>query len=234
MDLKKARSYLKQHGWLANTPSAFADALLARCTFGTAERGQCPYQLGNPTDGLRGIVSGGFAFEIAPHERGPHLAHIFRPGFWFGELELFAGVPKIAMITATRPSVFLHLDQQAFTDLVTENPGAWRWIGLLASQHLELALGVIDDGSLREPGRRIAALLLRLADVRNCDNPHDPRPELDITQSDLAHLATVSRATIVAHLDELEQLGLIARSYGRLTLVDPAALRARVVDYAEG
>ena len=100
--------------------------------------------------------------------------------------------------------------------------------------HLELAIGIIDDGSLREPGRRIAALLLRLADVRKGDHPHDPRPELDITQSDLAHLATVSCATIVAHLDELEQLGLVARSYGRLTLVDPAGLRARVMEYEAG
>ena len=74
--------------------------------------------MGEETDGLRGVVSGGFAFTIAIHERGPHLAHAFRPGSWFGELELFAGIPKISSITATRPSIILHLDQDNFEELV--------------------------------------------------------------------------------------------------------------------
>ena len=101
--------------------------------------------MGEEPDGLRGVVSGGFAFDVAMHERGPHLAHAFRPGSWFGELELFAGIPKISSITATRPSIILHLDQKNFEELVEENPETWRWVGLLASQHLELAIGVVDD-----------------------------------------------------------------------------------------
>lgn len=219
---------MTQHGWLAETPAPFADKVLRRCRIASIERGNCAYRLGEATDGLRGIVSGGFAFDIAMHERGPHLAHMFRPGFWFGELELFAGIPKIASITATRPSIILHLDQSCFMDLVAEEPETWRWVGLLSSQHLALALGIIDDASLRNPGQRIAALLLRLAGVRNSDNPHDPQPELDITQDDLAHLATVSRTTVVAHLQDLEKARLIDRDYGLVTLLDPARMRQRV------
>lgn len=223
-----ARAFLRRRGWLSGTPPRFADALLARCQMGSAERGAAVYRIGAPYDGLRGIVSGGFAFEIAPYERGPNLAHVFRPGFWFGEAESFDARPQIATIVATRDSTFLHLTLSELRALVAEEPETWRWIGQLGGQHLDLALGIIDDHMLRDPGERITALLLRLAGARKADTPHDPRPEIDVTQSDLAQLATVSRATVVDKLQALENDGLIARNYGCVTLLDPGAMRARL------
>ena len=56
----------------------------------------------------------------------------------------------------------------------------------------------------------------------------DPRPEIDVTQSDLAHLANLSRAAVVKQLQALEREGQITRSYGCVTLLDPAAMRARM------
>jgi CRP/FNR family cyclic AMP-dependent transcriptional regulator len=228
--IQDARNYLQRYGWLADTHASFANKLLRRCQMTSLPRGSTPFRMGEEPDGLRGIVSGGFAFDIAMHERGPHLAHVFRPGAWFGELELFGGIPKISSITATRPSVILHLDQENFEDLVEDIPEAWRWIGLLASQHLELAIGVVDDSSIRDPAHRIGALLLRLADVRRNNNSNDPQPTIDIKQSDLAHLAVVSRSTLVSHLQDLERVGLISRQYSLIKLLDPAQLRKQIAE----
>lgn len=224
----EARHFLRSRGWLAATPASFADKLLGRCVLLSVDRGYRGYRIGQQPDGLKGIVSGGFGFEIAPHERGPDLAHVFRPGSWFGELEQFAGMPAVSSITATRPSTLLYINQSSLMDLLVDEPAAWRWIGLLCAQHLITALGVVDDASIKDPGQRIAALLLRLADVRDGDHAHDPTPQLDITQEDLAHLATVSRATVATYLADLERVGLIARTYGRLTLLNPTKLRDRV------
>ena len=226
--INEGRAFLKRRGWLSGTPARFADALLARCRLAAAERGEAVYRIGAPYDGLFGIVSGGFAFEIAPYERGPNLAHFFRPGFWFGEAESFDARPQIATIVATRRSRLLHLPLHELRDLAAEEPETWRWVGQLCGQHVVLALGVIDDQMLREPGDRITALLLRLADIRQADNPEDPRPEIDVTQSDLAHLANLSRAAVVKQLQALEREGQITRSYGCVTLLDPAAMRARM------
>jgi CRP/FNR family cyclic AMP-dependent transcriptional regulator len=228
LELDGARRFLKQCGWLANTPASFADALLSQCSLDAVQRGDCVYQLGDPPDGLYGVISGALRFEIAPHERGPNITHIMSPGFWFGEGELFDGRPRIGSFIATRPSAYLHISQRAFMELAGEKPEAWRWIGLLASQHLFLALAIIDDASIRDPGARISALLLRLADVRDKGQPRDPFPQIDITQSDISLLTAVSRATVVAHLQKLEKSGLIARSYRSLTLLNPEGLRDRV------
>jgi CRP-like cAMP-binding protein len=102
----------------------------------------------------------------------------------------------------------------------------------LADSISKLALGIIDDQMLRDPGARVTALLLRLADARQADTPDDPRPEIDVTQSDLAQLATVSRATVVDKLQALENDGLIARTYGWVTLLDPGAMRARLAHHS--
>jgi len=197
-----------------------------------AVRGEIVYRLGEAPDGLRGVVSGGFAFEIAPHERGPNFAHLFRPGFWFGEAEMFDGRPKIATIAATRESVYLHLSRSQLSELIAEDLETWRWLGLLGGRHLEIALGIIDDSTLRHPGHRITAILLRLASVRLADIADDPQPELDLTQSDIAHLATLSRATVAEHLDKLEREGLVSRAYRRLTILDPAGMRERLMTCA--
>ncbi|MFD0979675.1 Crp/Fnr family transcriptional regulator [Tropicimonas aquimaris] len=226
--IDEARVFLKRRGWLSGTPSRFADALLARCQLRSAERGVAVYRIGAPYDGLYGVVSGGFAFEIAPYERGPSLAHFFRPGFWFGEAEIFDARPQIATIVATRDSTLVHLSLSELRGLIAEEPETWRWIGQLCGQHLELTLGVVDDQMLRDPGERITAILLRLADVRQADNPEDPNPEIDVTQSDLAQLANLSRAAVVSKLQALEREGRIARSYGRVTLLDTGAMRSRL------
>jgi CRP-like cAMP-binding protein len=230
--IDEARAFLRRRGWLSGAPTRFTEALLARCQMGSAERGDAVYRIGAPWDGLRGVVSGGFAFEIAPYERGPNLAHFFRPGFWFGEAESFDARPQIATIVATRNSTFLHLTLSDLRSLVAEEPETWRWIGQLGGQHLELALGIIDDQMLRDPGARVTALLLRLAGARQADTPEDPRPEIDVTQSDLAQLANVSRATVVNKLQALENDGLIARTYGCVTLLDPGAMRARLAHHS--
>lgn len=224
----EARAFLMRRGWLRGTPPRFADALLSRCQLRSAESGVAVYRIGAPCDGLYGVVSGGFAFEIAPYERGPNLAHFFRPGFWFGEAEIFDAQPQIATIVATRDSTYFHLSLSELRGLVSEEPETWRWIGQLCAQHLELTLGVIDDQMLRDPGERITAILLRLADVRQADNPDDPNPEIDVTQSDLAQLANLSRAAVVSKLQVLEREGLIVRSYGRVTLLGTGAMRVRL------
>jgi CRP-like cAMP-binding protein len=174
------------------------------------------------------VISGAFALETAPNEREPNLVHLFRPGFWFGESEQYDKRPRFTTIVATRDSLCLRISQSRLEEFVSAHPEFWRWFGLLSIQHLLLALEVIDDTLQRDPGHRIEALLLRLANQRGRNVTGDPRPEIDATQSELAHLTNISRATVAAHLKLLEENGLVAREYGRLVILNPTRLRDRL------
>jgi len=221
---------LRSQGWLSQVPEEFAWELISRGTLREAGTRVCVHRAGDPQDGLRGIISGAFAIEMAPFERGPNLLHLFRTGDWMGEVELIKRLPNVVSVKATRPSEYIHIATSDIQDLALANPETWRWIGLLAVDHLLTAIGIMDDLTIRDSSRRIAALLLRLASVRSTDNRDDPEPEIDATQSDLSHLATLSRATIVEHLHRFEKAGLITRSYGKVKIANPKKFREYLLE----
>jgi CRP/FNR family transcriptional regulator, cyclic AMP receptor protein len=231
-DIDQAKRFLREHGWLSETPAEFADALLARSTLKTAKRREVIYRIADPLDGLRGMVSGGIAVEIATNETGPNLVHIFRSGAWIGEAEQFDGRPRMVTLIATCDSAFVHVGQRDLEDICAKKPETWRWLGLLATQHIDVSLCVIDDSMLRAPSHRIGAILLRLADQRMADNPNDTCPAIDITQGELAILANMSRATVATHLVDLEKDKLISRTYGCIVVLKPGVLRARLIQDA--
>ncbi|MDW3221619.1 MAG: Crp/Fnr family transcriptional regulator [Paracoccaceae bacterium] len=222
---KQARTYLYTNGWLADRKGDFASEILELATFHEAEAGEVIYTYGQFTDGLYGVVSGLFAYSIAPNERGPHTLFLFRPGFWFGEMEIFDNREKTGSIIATRKSSYLHISRKSLVDLAKINPDTWRQVGHLCSQHLEIAIGMFDDSIRRQSEKRVIALLLWLGGVRHSQNPADPHPEIDITQADLARLSSMSRPSVNAHLKRLASENLLEHAYGCIRLLQVERLR---------
>ena len=234
--LQTARHLLSQVGWLAEVPADFAGHVLSKCRLSILEKGASVYRVGEPPDGLYGLAKGTCAMEMAPNESGPNPLHIARPGTWFGEAALFPNRERRRLVTviATQTSHCLYLPTSELENIAESDPNTWRWLGLLAAMHFRNAIGALDDLAIRRPQQRIAAILLRLANARLVDNPLDPTPVLDLTQKDLAQLSNLSRAAVGAHIEEMRQDGLINSSYGQLTILDAARLRARVMDEEKG
>jgi CRP/FNR family cyclic AMP-dependent transcriptional regulator len=228
MKYEDACRFLSGTGWLAKSPANIRAAILERCQVRDFEPGQRVYAIGDPPTGLWGVVTGGFALEFATDEHGPHFAHSFRPGMWFGEGETFEPRPHFSTIAATRPSCCLHLPLPALESIARAHPSIWRSVGVLAGAHVADALGAMSDGTIRDATGRVAAILLRLTGIRVHEHLSDPKPELDLTQQDLAVLANMSRGTVQTQLGKLESAGVIARSYGRVQILDPNRLRAAI------
>ena len=222
-------SPLFARGWLAQAPAALRDQLLSLARIRDVARHDVVYRIGDTPDGLFGVLSGGFAFEVAPHERGPTFVHLFHAGAWFGEAELFDGRPRIATIRAAQRSKLLYLPLAALRDLAATDPDVWRLLGILSANQLQLALGGVDDLMIRDPGQRIAAILLRLASIRLSDGEaDDPERDIGITQDALAAIANVSRATVAQHLSDFERGGLVTCTYGHVRILDSGMLRRSV------
>lgn len=217
---------IRYHGWLHAVPEELRRAILTRCHQKTAAAGDVIYRMGDPPEGLYGVVSGAFYFESAPVERGPQLVHSWTAGTWCGEAEIFNPRPRLGTMVAARESEYVHLPLAQIEKLHEAGFEIWRAIGVLAGAHLELALVVIDDLTIRPPRERIAAVLLRLAGARLSDVPDAPEPDMRMTQADLAKIANTSRSTVARHLNELEAEGVLRCRYGRITLLDCRAIRA--------
>jgi CRP-like cAMP-binding protein len=82
---------------------------------------------------------------------------------WFGEAAACTEQPRRIGLTATRDPELLQLPLHAIREIVAADPGAWRYFGLAAIAHYDVAIGAADDLLIRDHVKRSVAVLLRRA-----------------------------------------------------------------------
>ncbi|MFY9968308.1 MAG: Crp/Fnr family transcriptional regulator [Roseiarcus sp.] len=224
--LPQAHAIVSREGWLSFTPPPFRQTVLARCKLEALKAGATIYSVGDPPGGMYGLVRGSFAISVAPGERGPYVAHFARPGTWFGEAAAFTEQPRRISLAVTRDSKFLHLPLPAIREIVTADPGAWRFFGLAAIAHNDTAIGAADDLLIRDHVKRSVAVLLRLGGCRYSTPQGSMSIEIDVSQEDLAVMTNLARTTSGTVLRTLEAAGQVKVSYRRVRILAPDALRA--------
>ena len=214
---------LTTRGWLSLCEPSFADVLLGKGRVQVLEVCEPLFHPGDPSTGLFGVLTGGLGVSFVVPEFGPSMAHLALPGAWFGEMALVRRA-RTTGVQATRPSRVVFIATRDIEALVLQDPRWWTSMALLAVLNGQLAMGVAYDLMLRDPQQRCVATLLRLAGFRH----GTPRPmgpvELDLTQSDLAHMTNMSRNSIGAILRGLRDSKLIDVDYGQLIILDPHGL----------
>ncbi len=214
---------LADTGWLATTPESFKTSVLAACRVRTFARGESVYGFDDPPGGLWGLAKGAVAVEVASVEHGLHVAHVLHPGAWMGEAALVTGTPRRVGVVATRPSLLGFLSIADFTRIADADPEAWRWLALLAVIHTDIAITVANDLMIRNTTARVAAILLHLAGCRT--GATEQSAEIDLSQSDLARMTSLSRTALASQLKRLRVQGLIDADYRRIRITAPAKLR---------
>ena len=228
--LPQAHAIVSREGWLSFTPPPFRQTVLERCKLQELKAGATIYSVGDPPGGMFGLVRGSFALSIAPGERGPYVAHFARPGTWFGEAAAFTEQPRRIGLAVTRNSKFLHLPLPAIREIVTADPGAWRFFGLAAIAHNDTAIGAADDLLIRDHVKRSVAVLLRLGGCRYRTPSGSSPIEVDVSQEDFAVMTNLARTTAGTVLRTFEASGHIKVSYRRVSILAPDKLRAMLED----
>jgi len=224
---------LRDVGWLGATPSAFCDAVLARCHLRQVDKGAWVYRVGEQGDGLWGVVSGGLHVEFTQGYGAPGTGIFASTGFWVGEGSLLAREPRAVGLQATRPSVMAHLPRNAFLAIAAEDAEAWRWVGLLAFFHMRDIIALREDLCVRDPERRLIATILRMTGSHWGGPALDYAStvtewDIDLSQGDLADLANVSRSLLARVLAALRSEGLIDTGYASIRILDVEGLRTRL------
>ncbi|HET9474465.1 MAG TPA: Crp/Fnr family transcriptional regulator [Steroidobacteraceae bacterium] len=220
--------FLSRHGWLSFTSPEFRVAVLARLELHDFDKGEPVYRAGDPPGGLWALVEGTVEIEGASPGAAPHLMHLGVPGFWFGEGPLIFGVNRLVSVNAGRPSTLVTLPLADCRAMLCADPAAWRWIALLSLFTADLAGGVVADLLLRDPVKRTAALLLRLAGVRSLMFRSDRAAPIYLSQEKLGSLMNLSRNSIIPVLHDFERNGYIEISYGAIQVRNIAGLQGTI------
>ena len=214
-DLASAAAILGVRGWLAGRDAAFRSLILAAARSRTFQPKQAIYRVGDEPDGLYGVYEGSVSVSI-PSEAGiDYLAVWTDPGFWIGDLALFAEQRRlVSVIAATRVRALFvsSIDMQA---IVGADPDRFRDFYALTHENMALSLRLLTNVATPGSEQRLGLRLLQHDDTHTASGEW-----LLYSQNELAQMLAISSPTLQRALKRLSQAGMIEVGYGRVRVID--------------
>ena len=213
------RALLAAGRWFGALPAERQNLLLERGRDHSVSGGARIYSLGDPPDGLRAVLAGEVRLVNYPADGVEAVGLLAGPGGWFGEVSTLDGGPRTHDAIAFGPVRMLHVAQAAIDSVASVQPLLYHDLALILCAHMRSAQTFIAQSLAQPISARLARALTAAARSGEGD-------AVRMRQEDLAAMIGVSRQTINKELKQLEVLGLITRSYGRIRVRDASRLRA--------
>lgn len=144
---------------------------------------------------------------------------ILGPGHCFGEATVFAGLARAYDAWAEGDAVIDFLSKPALERLMAADPGIAEALLVSTTRRLYATLAFTDDLRRLPLHAHAAKILMQMA------QSSDEAGVVVCNQTDLADTFGVSRVSIGKALARLQDEGLIALGYGRITIADEVRLR---------
>lgn len=216
------KAILTGSAWLAGLPEPFRAAIISNWVWQRITPSQTLSHGGDETGGMIGLASGtALVFPtMGIADAGP--IHAFQPPYWYGLNPSTEGRPRFVSVVARTVCVVARIPQHVIAGLLLAHPVFWRHMHELTMMHLEITAQTAADLAIRDSKRRLVAVMLRAAGVRQFG---DTPVRLDLSQDDISSMANISRQTTGALFNEFKIEGLLAAGYRSVKLADPAAMR---------
>lgn len=211
-------------GWLAQVNAPITQMILDAGRLVTIRNGETAFDFEHNEHCLCGVASGMLRLSVTMNEQDPRLAHIAGPGFWLGEFEFALRTGRILEAVAAGTTKILKLDPASVDRIATSQPDIWRSILKLSVLNQATAIGAGDDLMIRDPKKRLAAVLLRLSSHRNAHQGVRPIKAIPATWSELAEAACLSRSKTAALLSEFVEAGFIRTEMRAVTVLNAKKL----------
>jgi len=137
-------------------------------------------------------------------------------GEWFGEGSVMKKSPRLYDVVALRDSELLCLPRSLFDELRASQLTFSQAINEWLNMRLEQGMVILEAMRLRSSEQRVAVYLGRTL-------WHGSR-RMSLSQEELGLLVGLSRQSINGVLKEFERQGLVSLEFGRVEIIDDAAL----------
>ena len=184
--------------------------------------GELIQKRGDSVPGLRIVRAGAVRAGNVGADGESLTLGVFGPGQTFGEMTLFADLPRTFDVYASGPTTIGHIDKDRMEELLRDHPELTRVFLRTLAMQLHAALELVEDLRRLPVTVHVAKLLSTMAKT----DRH--MTTLEVTHESLSQTLGVTRASVARALDRLEQEGLLRRGYGRIELPDVPSLRAWV------
>lgn len=192
--------------------------------------GELLYARGDASADIIGVRSGLIRIVAVTAEGYEGLLGLYRAGTWFGEVSFFDGLPRPADAYAVGDTEVLVVPAARLHALLQRHPRWYRDFARVLSHKLRSALAHIESSFLA-PSVRIALRLLDLAEGYGKPAEAGIAIDLVLPQEDLARMLGLTRQSVNKELRAFQGRGWIEIRRGRITVTQPAALRAHVAGH---
>lgn len=224
------RELLLSIDFLRVLPDEVIARLEAACVRRTFRDGQLVLQRGAAPDALYGIVTGE-ARVLARSALGREFVITYLgAGQWFGEIALLDGLARTHDVVAHGEAEILALPRREFLALLDGDPRLYKEFAALLCRKLRLTFALLEDSVLLSLPGRLAKRLLGLADDHGSAAAVGTTIDLHLPQEELARMLGASREAIARHLASWQKQGVLELRYGRITILDAAALQTIAAD----
>lgn len=208
---------LDRVGWLAAQPEDFRKWVASVARWQTCAPGQFVYHAGDPSNGLYGLAAGGLEITFPLVALEPVVLYRAEIGFWIGDNAELAETPRMVSVMAATQCRLLYLPGREIRTLLSEHPEHWRAFYRLSATNVQTLATLLSEALSLTLRARVCRRLLKLAEKSS---------EAAITQTDLATVLGVTRATLRRALTDLADRGAVELQYRKLRVIDPRALIA--------
>jgi CRP-like cAMP-binding protein len=219
-----AHRFLAAQPWFAAQDASLRQALQDGVHTLRGAKGEAVLEAGAEVGGWYAVLSG-LVMLHSPEARGRQSAFLGVPdGEWFGEGSAMKAEPRRYRVVALRETQLMCLPLPLFQRLRETSQAFNQCLAAHLNMRLGQAMAIIEAGRMRSPEHRVALYLSPLF-WRSTRRIH-------LTQEELGHLAGLSRQTVNRVLRQLEALRIVSLDFGRVAIVDDAALAAYISDTA--
>lgn len=212
MNRNTAERLVRANGWLAMQPAQFCDQVLGRSQLLRYRPGEVVYRRGDPPGGIYGLVCGIVSIGAAPADRVPDPIMLGIPGRWAGEGSFITGRPRMVELAVRTECWLMHLPLGAMMEMSARDTDAVRRFAAISLSNLDTMIAIVNGLQKPEARQRIAALFRRLTATDGT--------VIHLGQEEIGVMANVSRRVVNQVLGEMERMGLLARGYRQVTLLD--------------
>lgn len=215
MTRAEAERLVLKSGWLAERPPDIRADVLGRCRLLLPRPGSFLRFAGDEQGGIYGVASGGIGIQLPLTTERQVLVSIVRRGTWFGYAPSgkYAAWPMSYLVM--EPSVLLHLPMAQLRELQASGGRISPHLAAVTDSSLERAVANVTNLLIRNPSRRIAASLLRIAPEDDDSAP----ATIVISQEQLGEIANAARDVVNRALAQYEAKGWISVGYRTVTLL---------------
>ena len=221
--------------WFAGLSLMLRQAILARARVQRVRRGATLLQRGSVATDWVGVAGGALGLATRGRDGKPFTLDLLGPGDWYGDVALIDGSTVDLGLVAQAHSTVLLVDRSSLQQLLQQQPELRAALLMLDCRRLRHMFRRLEEVQTLALSQRVALQLQRLlrqfGQPLAADHPrYDGRQgdaqqiELTLTQGDLASLLCASRQRINGTLRQMQSLGILGASHGRIEVLQPQRL----------